>query len=81
MKSRITQFPVQIVKRMIHHQVDQGNAPDLNVFKKSICSGRSSGGFNWYDTEEGVDFWMNVIALEYFDLFFTRYPLTEKEND
>lgn len=70
----IADFPIEIVEKMLERQVEQGYARDVSVFEKYKCSGGLSYGFAWYDTNDGKDFWNDVINNKNFALFFERYP-------
>lgn len=65
-------FPIEVVRRMLINQVSQGYAQDVNVFQRLRSAG--VGGFLWYYTPEGPDFWSDVIDLRRWDIFFQRYP-------
>lgn len=75
-KGRITDFPEEVVEKMLEYQEKQGNLRDVSVFEKYPCSA-SPLGFDWDKTDEtleGWDFWFDVIMNKKFDLFFRRYP-------
>lgn len=75
-KGRLEGFPLEVIDRMLEHQYDQKGIVDVGVFEKNIDSvGR---GFYWDGTTEGFDFWRDVINFKKFDLFFERYPKTDK---
>jgi len=65
-------FPKKIVEKMLHYQVQQGNARDVTVFEEN--SKAKANGFDWERTPEGYDFWYDVIRNRKFSLFFERYP-------
>ena len=70
----IEDFPIEIVKKMIERQVQQGNKPDVKAFHRFASNDAEEGGFNWKDTIEGVSFWDNVIGDKNYNVFFERYP-------
>ena len=70
----IMDFPIEVVEKMIEEQVRQGNCPNVEVFQRSVTSEVEGGGFDWYDTDDGMDFWEEVIANSNFELFFKKYP-------
>lgn len=72
-KGELTDFPDEVVEKMLEYQEEQGSSRNVSVFEKSHCCG-SPNGFNWDETVEGWCFWFNVITNENFDLFFSRYP-------
>lgn len=76
----IKDFPIEVVEKMIERQVEQGNKADVRVFQKTCLASRSEGGFSWYDTIEGWEFWNEVILDKNFDLFFAKYPKAEEED-
>lgn len=70
----IKDFPIEVVEKMIEEQVRQGNCANVEVFQKSVTSDVNVGGFDWCDTDDGWDFWEEVIADSNFVLFFKKYP-------
>ena len=76
----IKNFPIEVVVKMIEEQVKQGNCPNVEVFQNYASADTADGGFNWKDTEDGDDFWMEVIDDGNFDLFFEKYPKENKAN-
>ena len=70
----IKDFPIEVVQRMLKHQVAQGNKEDIEVFQSRATSGEAFKGFTWNKTTEGERFWHRVIALKKFDEFFEKYP-------
>ncbi len=74
LKGAIANYPIEVVEKMIEHQVAQGNKPDVEAFYKYASNDAIDGGFNWHDTIEGVQFWDNVIGCNNFDVFFEMYP-------
>ncbi len=73
----IKDFPIEVVKKMIERQAEQGNNPNVSVFQDALSMARIGGGFDWDKTEYGFDFWHSVINEHKFDLFFEKYS---KEN-
>jgi hypothetical protein len=69
----IKDFPIEIVEKMVEEQVKQGNKPDVEVFQKYASEDATDGGFNWGDTEDGMDFWIEVIGCGNFEFFFEKY--------
>lgn len=76
----IKDFPIEVVEKMIEEQVKQGNCPNVEVFQNYATAGVSDDGFTWGNTEDGDDFWMEVIDECNFDLFFKKYPKKNKAN-
>jgi hypothetical protein len=70
----IKNFPIEVVEKMIEEQVKQGNCPNVEVFQKYITADVDDGGFAWNQTEDGVEFWIEIIDGGNFDLFFKKYP-------
>ncbi len=66
---QIEGFPIEIVKKMMQKQKEQGNAPSLAVFIRN-----RTAGFMFHKTSEGFDFWQKVIVLKDFDTFYNKYP-------
>lgn len=74
LKGAIANYPIEVVEKMIEHQVAQGNKPDVEAFYKYASNDAEEGGFNWKDTVEGVHFWDEVIGNNNYNVFFERYP-------
>ena len=68
----IEDFPIEVVQKMVERQVEQGHKADVEVFQCDRWNGGS--GFVWRRTEEGADFWSDVIGDRDFDEFFSLYP-------
>ena len=66
-------FPIEVVIEMINNQIKQGNNENVEVFQDDNISDCTVGGFTWSDTEEGDEFWYNVINEKDFDLFFEKH--------
>lgn len=69
LKGEIADFPIEVVQRMVDYQLKQFGIADISIFQS-----RSTSGFKWFATDEGHDFWADVIKRGKFDLFFERYP-------
>lgn len=67
-------FPIEVVQKMVDEQVKQGNPADVNVFQQRRREPSSGYGFSWRETNDGKDFWIQVIDYKNFDLFFDKYP-------
>lgn len=70
MKANIKDIPCRIIEAMLFNQREQGNKIDIMVFKDKIDACKRTGGFDWYDTKGGSDFWADIIFEGDFDLFF-----------
>lgn len=77
LKGQLKSFPIEVVQKMVERQVEQGNKADVTVFQKNKCIGRVFKGLEWVETDEGIDFWNDVIRYENFDVFFEKYPKSE----
>ena len=72
----ITEFPIEIVQKMVERSTEQGQWFDdvgMRTFQVHVTSS-GRGGFHWSSTPEGHVFWNRVIEGRRFDLFFERYP-------
>lgn len=67
-------FPIEVVQKMVDEQVKQGNPADVNVFQQCRVMPSSGYGFNWNKTQDGHDFWWEVIENINFARFFEKYP-------
>lgn len=72
-------FPIEVVEKMLEKQYKQTGERNIILFQEYRCSDTQRGGFSWYDTIEGLDFWENVIRYKKFDVFFERYPKLSKK--
>lgn len=69
LKGEIFDFPIEVVQLMVDNQLKQYEKADISIFQLS-----KTGGFRWVSTEEGFDFWEEIINKKNFKLFFKRYP-------
>ena len=72
----IRHFPIEVVEKMLEHQVAQGNVRDISVFERECSACDDEGGFDWEKSPEGGTFWDSIIASGNFDTFFNQYPKT-----
>lgn len=72
----IKNFPIEVVEKMVEEQVRQGCQPNVEVFQKCPSAGLDRGGFSWSVTEDGYNFWNEVIMKGNFELFFEIYNKT-----
>lgn len=70
----IKDMPIEVVEKMIEEQVAQGNCPNVEIFQKNLTADNVDGGFNWYKSDGGSEFWIEVIENDNFELFFEKYP-------
>jgi hypothetical protein len=70
----IKDFPIEVVEKMIEEQVKQGNCPNVEIFQNDSSACAGDGGFSWAETEDGTEFWIEVLDGGNFDLFFKKYP-------
>ena len=73
-KGDITDFPIEVVQKMLDEQARQGNRADVTVFQRNNIANKKNKGFEWSESEDGDSFWVNVIVARNFDLFFEKYP-------
>lgn len=80
MENKITweQLPKEIQERMLDCQVEQGNPRDAKVFKKDVSSTKCLKGFDWEDTREYVDFWVEILIDGNIDHFYTVHQKQPK---
>lgn len=69
----IKDFPIEIVQKMVEKQIQQNGEADIAAFQLS-----NRIGFVWSDTEEGPFFWGDIIFNKDFNVFFDKYPKTNK---
>jgi hypothetical protein len=67
-------FPIPIIEAMLWYQENQGNTRSIAIFKNNRSSTKPQGGFAWFATNEGEEFWDKVITKQNFDDFFEKYP-------
>jgi len=68
------ELPAEIQKKMYERQIEQGNKNYGSVFRKQLEAGELLGGFDWCKTNEGGDFWYEVLTKGNIDHFYTVYP-------
>lgn len=56
-----------VITKMLQHQVDQGNPPNIHIFENDFTASRYGGGFTWDKTPEGWAYWemIRVQVAEY----------------
>lgn len=74
-KGQLEGFPKEIVEKMLDYQHRQGNKKNISIFENNV-----SKGFIWDETEEGYEFWEQVIKKEDFYVFFKKYPRTDQPS-
>ena len=74
LKKDIADFPLHIVQAMCEEQVKQGNKFDPEVFAMDVFASKHSGGFSWGYTEQGFDYWENLIVEKNFaETHYNKY--------
>lgn len=58
---------------MLIEQELQGNLRDISIFERSDGTNRNSGGFNWYETDDG-EMWRDIFHLNDYTIFYEKYP-------
>ena len=66
-------LPHDIQNKMLERQVEAGNPRSPNLFRIKISASKSGGGFDWDDSFEGEDFWMEIICNGYTDHYYGMY--------
>ena len=67
-------YPIEVVELMLKEQVNQKNHLNLEIFKVDIEATQEDGGFDWGESEDGLEFWIQVIRYRNFNRFFKKYP-------
>lgn len=80
-KGDLIGFPKEIISRMLDCQVEQDNPRDVSVFEKDRTAGKIAKGFFLSDTEEGYNFWNEVIKEKNFNVFFEKYPKQNNQDN
>ena len=65
-KGQLEGFPIEVVEKMLHYQVEQGNKRDVTIFEANKLAAKCQQGFEWTDTPENQDFWSHVIDKKNF---------------
>ena len=73
-------FPIEVVQKMVDEQVAQGNCPNVTVFQDDLSACAGDDGFTWSKTNDGEEFWIEIIDGGNFDLFFEKYPKKNNTN-
>ena len=76
----IENFPIEVVTKMVEYQIEQGGTANVTVFAINKAASALGGGFSWDFTEEGFDFWFDIIHEGKFEKFFKEYPKKEEEK-
>jgi hypothetical protein len=66
-KGQLEGFPVEIVDKMIDEQILQGNSRDVTVFENDAGQNKKGGGFDWYESRQKGDYWIEVIGRRNFN--------------
>ena len=69
---QISDFPIEVVQKMVERQYAQNGYCDVSVFQRSKSAG--SEGFVWAKTPEGDLFWRQIISGARWYIFFDKYP-------
>lgn len=67
-------YPIEVIELMLKEQVNQKNHLNLEIFKVDIEATQEDGGFDWGESEDGLEFWIQVIRYRNFNRFFKKYP-------
>ncbi len=75
----------ELVNLMLGEQEAQGNPRDYTIFYKELEQGATAGGFTWEDTEDGQEYWEEIIqgddreAIQFVlnEMFLQDNPPTE----
>lgn len=73
-KGDLTNFPKEIIAKLLEHQKNQTGKVDISVFEKNRMADLSGGGIFWANTPEGINFWNDILLNECFSTYFQRYP-------
>lgn len=76
----IENFPIEVVTKMVEYQIEQGGTANVTVFAINKAASALGGGFSWDFTEEGFDFWFDIIHEGNFEKFFEKFPKLEEEK-
>ena len=68
------ELPKEIQEKMLEEQVLQGNERDAEVFETHIKCGKPIGGFNWWESTQGHNFWSKILVDNDFTEFYRMYP-------
>jgi len=71
------ELPKEIQEKMLERQAEQDNRRSAGVFREDISANEYKGGFRWYLTSEGEDFWSEILENDNIDHFYTLYPKQE----
>ncbi len=69
-------FPKDVRDKMI--EKGYGHSPIPYIL--SLTASESNGGFNWDDSDEGWNFWNQIIEDRNFDLFYKQFNLSKHES-
>jgi hypothetical protein len=73
---QIKKLPKQIQNKVFEKQIEQGNKPDKETY---LIYSKNKGNFDFIGTEEGHDFWREIVKGNYDD-FYKKYPKDKTPN-
>jgi hypothetical protein len=74
-------LPNEIRKKMLEHQVEQGNPKNAEVFRKNIASRTQLGGFNWENTDLENKSWDRILNSSDYRPFYEMYPKAKPKSE
>lgn len=80
-KGELTGFPKEVIARMLECQEEQSKKRDVTIFENNKRTSIYDNGFAWEKTKEKWWFWNEVIRKNNFNLFFTRYPKQDNQQN
>ena len=66
-------FPQPLLDVLCKYQQSQGNPVNPEIFFNDNCADKMAGGFDWDKTEEGDEWWYEVLVQCDYERFFERY--------
>jgi hypothetical protein len=69
-------LPREIQDKMLERQKGEQGGSNARVFITNIVNQGLNGGFDWFLSKEGYDFWEETLSINGdYDLFYREYPL------
>lgn len=72
---QLKSVPIEVIGKLFENQVEQSwGVIQTDAFEANINAQQEYRGFDWEKTENGKEFWENVIINEDYTTFFKEYP-------
>ena len=73
-RGELFNVPIDVIYSMVYNQIKQGNPADVYVFEKNVLMAKPDGGWDLLETDEGSNFWYDMLIDENYKIYTDRYP-------